>query len=69
MSDHKKASIMIFHDELCQVFNGLMTALSFSRQSRSEEQCPGDRPGPPGLLVQPYSVIQTSGMSLPTAKA
>lgn len=27
----KKASIMIFHDELCQVFNGLMTALSLAR--------------------------------------
>jgi len=27
----KKASIMIFHDELCQVFNGLMTALSLQR--------------------------------------
>jgi peroxiredoxin family protein len=31
MSDHQKASIMIFHDELCQVFNGLMTALSLQR--------------------------------------
>ena len=31
MSEHKKASIMIFHDELCQVFNGLMTALSLQR--------------------------------------
>ncbi len=27
----KKISIMIFHDELCQVFNGLMTALSLQR--------------------------------------
>jgi peroxiredoxin family protein len=27
----KNASIMIFHDELCQVFNGLMTALSLQR--------------------------------------
>ncbi|MBU0485338.1 MAG: DsrE/DsrF/DrsH-like family protein [Proteobacteria bacterium] len=27
----KKASIMIMHDELCQVFNGLMTALSLQR--------------------------------------
>jgi peroxiredoxin family protein len=27
----KKVSIMIFHDELCQVFNGLMTALSLQR--------------------------------------
>jgi peroxiredoxin family protein len=27
----KKASIMIFHDELCQVFNGLMTAISLQR--------------------------------------
>ncbi|MEW6220918.1 MAG: DsrE/DsrF/DrsH-like family protein [Thermodesulfobacteriota bacterium] len=27
----KTASIMIFHDELCQVFNGLMTALSLLR--------------------------------------
>lgn len=27
----KKVSIMIFHDELCQVFNGLMTALSLLR--------------------------------------
>ncbi|MBU0730814.1 MAG: DsrE/DsrF/DrsH-like family protein [Proteobacteria bacterium] len=31
MTVHKKASIMIFHDELCQVFNGLMTALSLQR--------------------------------------
>ena len=33
MSDKsgQKASIMIFHDELCQVFNGLMTALSLQR--------------------------------------
>lgn len=31
MNDKKKASIMIFHDELCQVFNGLMTALSLQR--------------------------------------
>ena len=31
MSTGKKASIMIFHDELCQVFNGLMTALSLQR--------------------------------------
>jgi peroxiredoxin family protein len=31
MSGNKKASIMIFHDELCQVFNGLMTALSLQR--------------------------------------
>jgi len=27
----KQVSIMIFHDELCQVFNGLMTALSLLR--------------------------------------
>jgi len=31
MADRKKASIMIFHDELCLVFNGLMTALSLQR--------------------------------------
>jgi peroxiredoxin family protein len=31
MSEQKKVSIMIFHDELCQVFNGLMTALSLQR--------------------------------------
>ncbi len=31
MRTDKKASIMIFHDELCQVFNGLMTALSLQR--------------------------------------
>jgi peroxiredoxin family protein len=31
MSEHKNVSIMIFHDELCQVFNGLMTALSLQR--------------------------------------
>ena len=31
MSGKKMASIMIFHDELCQVFNGLMTALSLQR--------------------------------------
>ena len=31
MVEKKKASIMIFHDELCQVFNGLMTALSLQR--------------------------------------
>jgi len=31
MSTAKKASIMIFHDELCQVFNGLMTAISLQR--------------------------------------
>jgi peroxiredoxin family protein len=31
MTEHKKVSIMIFHDELCQVFNGLMTALSLQR--------------------------------------
>jgi len=31
MIEQKKASIMIFHDELCQVFNGLMTALSLQR--------------------------------------
>ncbi len=27
----KQASVMLFHDELCQVFNGLMTALSLLR--------------------------------------
>lgn len=27
----KKVSIMLFHDELCQVFNALMTALSLLR--------------------------------------
>lgn len=31
MNIQKKVSIMIFHDELCQVFNGLMTALSLQR--------------------------------------
>lgn len=31
MTNGRKASIMIFHDELCQVFNGLMTALSLQR--------------------------------------
>ncbi|MFO7605268.1 MAG: DsrE/DsrF/DrsH-like family protein [Desulfurivibrionaceae bacterium] len=31
MSDKKNVSIMIFHDELCQVFNGLMTAMSLQR--------------------------------------
>jgi peroxiredoxin family protein len=31
MSTGKQASIMIMHDELCQVFNGLMTALSLQR--------------------------------------
>lgn len=31
MNTRKKASIMIFHDELCQVFNGLMTGLSLRR--------------------------------------
>lgn len=31
MSAGKNASIMIFHDELCLVFNGLMTALSLRR--------------------------------------
>ncbi|OGQ94425.1 MAG: hypothetical protein A2521_17460 [Deltaproteobacteria bacterium RIFOXYD12_FULL_57_12] len=31
MAKNKKASIMIFHDELCLVFNGLMTAISLLR--------------------------------------
>jgi predicted peroxiredoxin len=31
MTKQKYASIMIFHDELCQVFNGLMTAISLQR--------------------------------------
>jgi len=31
MENGKHASIMIMHDELCQVFNGLMTALSLKR--------------------------------------
>jgi peroxiredoxin family protein len=31
MHNGKKVSIMVFHDELCQVFNGLMTALSLQR--------------------------------------
>lgn len=31
MDGQKRISIMIFHDELCQVFNGLMTALSLLR--------------------------------------
>ena len=31
MTTQKKVSIMIFHDELCQVFNGLMTAISLQR--------------------------------------
>jgi peroxiredoxin family protein len=31
MDNGKMASVMIFHDELCQVFNGLMTALSLQR--------------------------------------
>lgn len=29
---HKKVSVMCFHDELCQVFNALMTALSLLRE-------------------------------------
>lgn len=29
--EKKKVSIMVFHDELCQVFNALMTALSLLR--------------------------------------
>jgi peroxiredoxin family protein len=29
--EKKKATILLFHDELCQVFNGLMTALSLLR--------------------------------------
>jgi peroxiredoxin family protein len=29
--EKKKATILLFHDELCQVFNGLMTALSLQR--------------------------------------
>ncbi len=29
--ERKRVSIMVFHDELCQVFNGLMTALSLQR--------------------------------------
>ena len=28
----KKVSVMCFHDELCQVFNALMTALSLLRE-------------------------------------
>ena len=31
MAEKKITSFMIFHDELCQVFNGLMTALSLHR--------------------------------------
>ena len=31
MEKAKNTSIMIFNDELCQVFNGLMTALSLQR--------------------------------------
>jgi len=31
MDNERKASLMIMHDELCQVFNGLMTALSLLR--------------------------------------
>lgn len=31
MAEKKKVCILIFHDELCQVFNGLMTALSLLR--------------------------------------
>ncbi|GAB4336807.1 MAG: hypothetical protein Kow0089_07500 [Desulfobulbaceae bacterium] len=31
MSGRKRVSVMIFHDELCGVFNGLMTALSLLR--------------------------------------
>ena len=31
MTTQERASIMIVHDELCQVFNGLMTALSLQR--------------------------------------
>jgi predicted peroxiredoxin len=31
MPEKKKVCILIFHDELCQVFNGLMTALSLLR--------------------------------------
>jgi predicted peroxiredoxin len=29
--DKKKVCVLLFHDELCQVFNGLMTALSLLR--------------------------------------
>ncbi len=32
MQEKKKVSIMCFHDELCQVFNALMTALSLLRE-------------------------------------
>jgi len=28
----RKVNVLIFHDELCQVFNGLMTALSLLRE-------------------------------------
>ena len=36
MNEHKKVSIMVFHDELCQVFNGLMTALSLERAGATD---------------------------------
>jgi predicted peroxiredoxin len=31
MAEKKKVCVLVFHDELCQVFNGLMTALSLLR--------------------------------------
>jgi peroxiredoxin family protein len=31
MAEKKKVTVLLFHDELCQVFNGLMTALSLLR--------------------------------------
>ena len=31
MTEKKKVCVLVFHDELCQVFNGLMTALSLLR--------------------------------------
>ncbi len=32
----KNVSVMCFHDELCQVYNGLMTALSLLREGSNK---------------------------------
>ncbi len=57
----KNVSVMCFHDELCQVFNALMTALSLLREGSKPQ------PGHPSALASCVALPPPSMESWPAA--
>jgi hypothetical protein len=57
MKNKKYTSIMIFHDELCQVFNGLMTALSLLRAGSLSDAAPFHTFSPAARAETPPPVL------------